>query len=76
MNISQHAYEVVKGFRTSLRDDQQQVLQEEDYESLQILVEAAISEHASRVLHSNAKQLEALAKQTRALAASIEQDEK
>lgn len=75
MNISQHAYEVVKGFRKSLMTEQESVLSDEDYENLQILVEAAIAAHASKVLHENAKEIEALAKKTRRFAASIEQDE-
>jgi len=75
MNISHHAYDVVKGFRNSLGEEQKAVLNQEDYEDLQILVEAAIAAHASKVLHDNAKQIEALAKSTRHLASSIEQDE-
>lgn len=75
MNISQHAYDVVNGFRKSLTAEQEAVLGEEDYEDLQILVEAAIAAHASKALHDNAKEIEALAKKTRRHAASIEQDE-
>lgn len=75
MNVSQHAYEVVNGFRISLSPEQKAMLGDEDYENLQILIEAAIAAHASKVLHDNAKLIEALAKQTRHLAASIEQDE-
>ncbi|QKI88504.1 hypothetical protein [Thiomicrorhabdus xiamenensis] len=75
MKISQHAYEVVKGFKNSLTDEQLQVIQEENFEELQILVEAAIGSTASRVLHDVAKEMEALAKKTRHSAASIEKVE-
>ncbi len=73
MNINEHAYSVVKGFKKSLTKEQKQMLTDENFEELQILVEAALGSTAEIVLHSSAKSLEKLAKQLRKQAKSIEQ---
>ncbi|WP_127471134.1 hypothetical protein [Thiomicrorhabdus aquaedulcis] len=72
MKIDKHAYSVTEGFKRSLTKEQRNVLGDEAFEELQILVEAAIGDTVSKALHDLAKDLEKLAKTTRKRASSIE----
>jgi hypothetical protein len=72
MKISDHANSVVTSFKASLTPEQLEVLSEEDFGSLQILVEAALGSTTSKAIHDMAKNMELLAKQARNQAASIE----
>ncbi len=72
MKIEKHAYNVVDGFRNSLTKAQREALSEENFEELQMLVEAAIGSTVTKILHDTAKKLEKLAKVTRKHAASID----
>lgn len=72
MNINEHAYSVVKSFKKSLSKEQKKVLTPENYEELQILVEAALGSTAEIALHDTAKSIEKLAKQVRKQAKSID----
>lgn len=74
MNINKRAYDVVNGFKASLEPEQLEVLTDENFEELQILVEASIGANASTILHDMAKQLEAMSAKTRHRAAEIEDD--
>ncbi|MBN2646395.1 MAG: hypothetical protein JXR44_01260 [Thiotrichales bacterium] len=76
MKLSQHAYEVVNSFKQSLDETQRQALQDENFEELQMLIEAAIGSSVSRALHDLAKELELLAKKTRQAGASLEKIDK
>ncbi|WP_019557578.1 hypothetical protein [Thiomicrorhabdus arctica] len=71
MKIDKHAYRVVEGFKKSLTDEQVKALGNENFEELQMLIEAAIGSTATKVLDVTAKELEKLAKATRKHAASI-----
>ena len=71
MKIDKHAYKVVDGFKKSLTKEQRQILGEESFEELQILVEAAIGSTVTIVLHDTAAELEKLANATRKHAESI-----
>lgn len=72
MNVQEHAYSVVKGFKRSLSKEQKKVLTAENFEELQILVEAALGSTAELVLHNDAKAVEKLAKKLRKQAKSID----
>ena len=72
MKIDKHAYSVTEGFKRSLTKEQRNVLGDEAFEELQILIEAAIGDSVSKALHDLAKDLEKLAKTTRKRASSIE----
>ncbi len=72
MNIEQHAYEVVDGFRKSLTDEQRNALGKESLEELHILIEAALGKAISTALHETVKEVEALAQSTRKRLTSIE----
>lgn len=71
MNIDKHATKVVEGFKKSLNKQQRQLLTEDNYGELQILVEAALGSTAQLALHTVAKDLEKMAKKTRKKAASV-----
>lgn len=71
MKIEKHAYNVVEGFKKSLTKEQRKALGKENFEELQMLVEAAIGSTTTKVLHDAAKEMEKLAKATRKHAASI-----
>jgi len=71
MKIDKHADKVVAGFKKSLTKTQRKALGEETFEELQILIEAALGETASKAFHSSAKALEKLAKATRKRGNSI-----
>jgi len=73
MNINEHAYSVVKSFKKSLSKEQKNALTAENFEELQILIEAALGSTAEIALHDTAKSIEKLAKQVRKQAKSIEQ---
>lgn len=72
MNVKDHAYQVVKGFKSTLSKEQKTALNSENYEELQMLVEAALGLTAEVVLHDNAKAVEKLAKKIRKQAKSID----
>ena len=72
MKIDKHAYKVVDGFKKSLTKEQKEVLTAENFEELQILVEAALGSTAELALHCVAKDIEKLAKKTRKRAANID----
>lgn len=72
MNINEHAYNVVKSFRKSLTKEQKKLLTSENYEELQILIEAALGSTAELALHDSAKSMEKLAKKLRKRAKSVE----
>jgi len=72
MKIDKHAYKVVEGFKKSLTKEQKALLTDENFEELQILVEAALGSTAELALHTVAKDVEKLAKKTRKRAANIE----
>ena len=72
MKIDKHAYKVVDGFKKSLTKEQKEVLTAENFEELQILVEAALGSTAELALHTVAKDLEKFAKKTRKKAANID----
>ena len=72
MNVKDHAYKVVKGFKSSLNKEQKKALGSDNYEELQMLVEAALGSTAEIVLHDNAKSVEKLAKKLRKQAKSID----
>ncbi|MDX1352003.1 MAG: hypothetical protein R3254_03265 [Thiomicrorhabdus sp.] len=65
MKVDKHAYKVVEGFKESLDKEQRKALTAENFEELQILVEAALGATAENVLHDVAKDIEKLAKKTR-----------
>ncbi|WP_051145136.1 hypothetical protein [Thiomicrorhabdus sp. Kp2] len=65
MKVDKHAYKVVDGFKKSLSKEQRKVLNDENFEELQILVEAALGATAENVLHRVAKDVEVLAKKIR-----------
>lgn len=71
MKIDKHAYRVVDGFKKSLTKEQRETLSDENFEELQILIEAAIGSTVTKVLHNAAKEMEELAKATRKHATSI-----
>lgn len=73
MNVKKRAYDVVNGFKASLTPEQLEVLTEENFEELHILVEASIGANAARILHDMAKKLEALSHETRHRASEIEE---
>lgn len=72
MKIDKHAYKVVSGFKKSLTKEQKSLLTHENFEELQILIEAALGSTAEKVLHDTAKKMEKLAKETRKKAKFIE----
>lgn len=72
MNVEEHAYSVVKGFKKSLNKEQKKALTDENFEELQILVEAALGSAAELALHDTAKSIEKLAKKVRKQAKSIQ----
>lgn len=72
MKIDKHAYKVVEGFKKSLSKQQRKALCKENFEELQILVEAALGSTAELALHDSAKSVEKLAKKIRKQAKSIE----
>lgn len=74
MNIQKRAYDVVNGFKASLTDEQKEALDDENFEELQILVEASIGANAAKILHDMAKKLEAEAHEIRMRASEIEED--
>lgn len=76
MKVEKHAYQVVKSFKKSLTSDQKKALTDENFEELQILIEAALGSTAEIALHTSAKSIEKLAKKVRAQANSIEKLEK
>lgn len=71
MDVKKRAYDVVNGFKASLEDYQREALTDENFEELQILVEASIGANAANILHDMAKQLESLSHHTRQRAADI-----
>lgn len=73
MKIDKHAYKVVAGFKKSLSKKQKKSLTDENFEELQILVEAALASTAEIALHDTAKSIEKLAKKVRKQAKSIDQ---
>lgn len=72
MNINEHAYKVVKGFKKSLSKEQKKALNKENYEELQILIEAALGSATEIALHDCAKANEKLALKMRKRAKIIE----
>lgn len=72
MKIDKHAYKVVDGFKRSLTKEQKKVLKRENFEELQILVEAALGSTAELALNCVTKDIEKLAKKTRKKAANID----
>lgn len=72
MKIDKHAYMVVEGFKKSLSKQQCKALTDENFEELQILVEAALGSTAENVLHDVSKDIEKLAKNLRKKARSID----
>ncbi|BCN94116.1 hypothetical protein THMIRHAM_19010 [Thiomicrorhabdus immobilis] len=73
MKIDKHAYKVVDGFKKSLTKEQKKALTSENFEELQILIEAAIGSTAELALHTVAKDIEKLAKKTRKKAKFIDE---
>lgn len=71
MKIDKHAYRVVDGFKKSLTKEQRETLSDENFEELQMLIEAAIGSTVTKVLRNAAKEMEELAKATRKHATSI-----
>ncbi|MGM0541713.1 MAG: hypothetical protein ACQEQR_04680 [Pseudomonadota bacterium] len=71
MKIDKHAYKVVEAFKKSLTKEQRKALDRENFEELQILIEAAIGSTTTTVLHDVAKEIGKLAKTTRKHATSI-----
>jgi hypothetical protein len=71
MKIDKHAYKVVDGFKKNLTEAQIQMLGEESFEELQMLVEAAIGSTVTKVLYDTATEIEKLADATRKHARSI-----
>lgn len=72
MTIDKHAYEVVKSFKKSLNKNQVAALDAENFEELQMLIEAALGSTAETILHDTAKTLEKTAKKARKKAKSIQ----
>lgn len=73
MTIDKHAYQVVESFKKSLSKKQLEALSNENFEELQILIEAALGDTAEVTLHDSAKALEKMAKKLRKQAKSIQQ---
>jgi len=73
MKIDKHAYKVVSGFKKSLSKEQKKALTDENFEELQILIEAALGSTAECAFHDTAKRIEKLAKETRKKAKFIDQ---
>jgi|ACQI01.1.fsa_nt_gi uncharacterized phage infection (PIP) family protein YhgE len=76
MNVDKHAYKVVQSFKKSLNKQQRKTLTNENYEELQILIEAALGSTAEVALHDTAKSIEKLARKIRKQASAIEKLEK
>lgn len=72
MNIDKHADKVVEAFQRSLTKAQLDALDANNFEELQILIEAALGTVIAESLNSTATEMELLAKSTRKHAASIE----
>jgi len=73
MKIDKHAYKVVEGFKKSLTKQQRKAITNENFEELQILIEAALGSTAELAIHDVAKDIEKLAKKARKKAKSIDQ---
>jgi len=73
MKIDKHAYKVVEGFKKSLTKQQKNTLTSENFEELQILIEAALGSTAELAIHDVVKDIEKLAKKTRKKAKQIDQ---
>lgn len=71
MDVKKRAYDVVNGFKASLETHQLDALTDENFEELQMLIEASIGANAANILHDMAKQLEEVAHRTRQRAADI-----
>lgn len=76
MKVNKHADRVVASFKESLSKSKRKLLSENDYQKLQILIEAAIANTAECVLEDCAKDIEKLAKKARKRAKFIDQLEK
>lgn len=76
MNIDKHARKVVAAYKKSLTAKQRKALNNENYEELQILIEAALGYTAAKALHDTVKDIEKVAKATRKRASSIQTLEK
>jgi len=72
MNIEKHSKKVVSAYKKSLSAKQVNALGAESLEELQILIEAALGETASKALHDTVKEIEKVAKKTRKRASSIQ----
>lgn len=72
MNIEDHAAKVVKRFKEMLSAEQLAVIEEERFEELEMLVEAAIGSSEAQALLDAVEQVEMLAKSLAKHAKSIQ----
>lgn len=72
MKIEDHAAHVVKRFKEMLSDEQLAVIEQEHFDELEVLVEAAIGSSEAQALLEAVEQVETLAKSLAKHAATIQ----